>query len=221
MQQQHSQAAFVYVKAFYAFCFIQFRFLSGKRVTGGLPPPPIPLFQPSLACINTREFRSVWQAIQTPTRCVRVGLPLLKTHLSVDRGGLSIEPRHVKDFQSWSGVCVELSSPSMERTVNALDICPKFPFCGSSGSFGAMAALWVIIPSNAPQNNLKSYKRIFMEFSENVDKGPRTDRSVLVMFQIWRVICHHLVLINAKYVFIRYYALLFVCFYHCWLSDIW
>lgn len=110
------------------------------------PQPPSP-FQPSLACISTREFRSVWQAIQTPTRCVQVGLPLLKTHLSVDRGGFSMEPRHVKDFQNSSGVCVELSSLSMEHALNALDICPKFPFCGSSGSFGAMAALWVLIPS--------------------------------------------------------------------------
>lgn len=186
-----------------------FAFYPGRGWLVGCPLPTIPLFQPSLACINTREFRSVWQAIQTPTRCVRVGLPLLKTHLSVDRGGFSIEPWHVKDFQSWSGVCVELSSPSMERTVNALDICPKFPFCGSSGSFGEMAALWVIIPSNAPQNNLKSYKRIFMEFSENVDKGPRTDRSVLVMFQIWRVICHHLVLIST-YLFVIMHFCLFV-----------
>lgn len=64
---------------------------------GEVPPQPL---STSVACINTREFRSVWQAIQTPTQCVQVALPLLKTHLSVGRGGFSIEPRHVKDFQN-------------------------------------------------------------------------------------------------------------------------
>lgn len=53
--------------------------------------------QPALTLLNSDLFGKAARAPTPPTQ-VPFSLPLLKTHLSVDQGGFSIEPEPVKDF---------------------------------------------------------------------------------------------------------------------------
>lgn len=131
--QQRSQATFVYVKALYAFCFMHWRgarFWSRKEAAAEVPPRPLCLLTtmhatPPHPLPNWVLFG---KPFSHPPHLPRVLFPLLKTHLSVDPVGFSIEFRHVKDFppQKVSGACMELSLLSIDPADNVLVIGPNF-----------------------------------------------------------------------------------------------